>query len=64
MLVPLLDTFHLIVQVGAVTQAAPGIYSVPVQGVARGRARVSIMLSDGTEAVAHYNVLPPFTQQV
>ena len=37
---------------------------VHVHPFTRGRARVSVQMSDGTSAVAHYLVLPPFTQQV
>ena len=36
----------------------------PVAGLARGRARVAVAFSDGTEAVAHYYVLQPLNAQV
>ena len=37
---------------------------VGVAGTARGRSRVSVAFSDGTEAVAHYYILPAFTGHV
>ena len=36
----------------------------PIRGRARGRARVSVVFSDGTNATVHYFVLPPFVEQI
>ena len=38
--------------------AGTAIVAVPVAGLARGRCRLVLKFSDGTEAVAHYYVLP------
>ena len=37
---------------------------IPVKGKARGRARLAVKFSDGTEAVANYHVLPPLHTQI
>ena len=37
---------------------------IHINGLQRGRSRVQVLLSDGTQAVAHYLVLPPFPTQV
>ena len=43
----------------------PGGFSAfAVVGSGRGRVRARITFSDGTSTTAHYNVLPPLTQQV
>ena len=39
-------------------------FAVPLVPLRRGRARVSVALSDGSEAVAHFAVLPPLPAQV
>lgn len=53
-----------VLAVGTPVQLPSGEWKVAVTGLARGRARVSIQYTDGTESVAHYHVLPPFSQQV
>eukprot|EP00873_Tetraselmis_striata_P027364 jgi/Tetstr1/447628/TSEL_034988.t1 len=52
-----------------VLQAGPPVrvgeyVEVAVRGARRGRARLAVRLSDGSEAVAHYHVLPAFSEQV
>ena len=37
-----------------------GRVRIPVMAVARGRARVTLIFADGTDAVAHYLALPAF----
>jgi hypothetical protein len=37
---------------------------VSIKALARGRSRVSVLFDDGTTAVAHYNVLPDFHEQI
>ena len=37
---------------------------IPVRGLARGRSRVEVALSDGSSVVAHYLVLPPLPTQI
>ena len=39
-------------------------YRIGAQPLAPGRARAAIALADGTTAVAHYHVTPPFSEQV
>lgn len=46
---------------GALGAAAASVYLNPM---ARGRARITVQYSDGSESVGHYQVLPPFPQQV
>ena len=38
--------------------------TVSVKGIARGRARLALRFSDGSEMAVHYHVLPPLPQQV
>jgi hypothetical protein len=37
---------------------------ISTQALKRGRARVSLAYSDGSESVAHFHVLPPLASQV
>ena len=53
-----------VLQVSAPYPGPSGIAVVNVTGQRRGRARVSIRYSDGTESAAHYYVLPPFYTQI
>ena len=41
-----------------------GLYQVPITPLAIGRARLLVRFSDGSEAVAHYRVVPPLSAQV
>ena len=43
---------------------ASGSIRIPLSGLARGRARVVVSLSDGSSAVAHYLVVPPLPTQI
>lgn len=52
-----------ILAVSKVTVAG-GVTTIALLPASRGRARISVVFSDGTEAVAHYMVLPPFPAQV
>jgi hypothetical protein len=51
------------VVVGATTTY--GDYTVVgVSGTTRGRSRLTVKFTDGTEAVAHYYILPPFNDHL
>ena len=41
-----------------------GFFTVPLRGKARGRARVTVSYSDGTQHVASFFVLPPLDEHV
>jgi hypothetical protein len=49
---------------GADAGGATSTVSISVRGLARGRSRVQVGFSDGSEAVLHYTVLPPFHSQI
>ena len=53
-----------VLAVGAAAPQPDGCVRLSTQGLARGRARVALVFSDGTESVAHFHVLPPLASQV
>jgi hypothetical protein len=44
--------------------AVETLTTVSAKGIARGRARLALRFSDGSEMAVHYHVLPPLPQQV
>jgi len=49
---------------GGTGKPAAAMTTIALLPTARGRARISVVFSDGTEGVAHYMVLPPFPAQI